>query len=95
MLVVASLASCFLHLNNLNHHNHLQVLVVASACSLTVKIFLLGLLIRRLGDQWVLALGLTATVTQVCSSSSGGGGGGGGAPSHLWEGARNLHVSTQ
>ena len=49
-----------------------QVLVVASACSLTVKIALLGLLIRHLGDQWVLVLGLAATVTQVRGIEGGG-----------------------
>ena len=42
-----------------------HVLVVASACSLAVKLTVLGLLIRHLGDQWMLALGLSACVAEV------------------------------
>ena len=48
-----------------------HVLVVASACSLAVKLTVLGLLIRHLGDQWMLALGLSACVAEVRPCAGG------------------------
>lgn len=38
-----------------------------ASVSLSVKIFLLGLLIYWLGDKGVMALGLAANVVQVCT----------------------------
>ncbi|KAG1664048.1 hypothetical protein FOA52_010468 [Chlamydomonas sp. UWO 241] len=45
-------------------HDQAELLVVMASCSLLVKVTILGLLIRYLGDQWVMVLGLSAYVVE-------------------------------
>mmetsp|Transcript_39772 Transcript_39772/g.118374 ORF Transcript_39772/g.118374 Transcript_39772/m.118374 type:complete len:610 (-) Transcript_39772:1609-3438(-) len=45
-------------------HDQAELLVVMASCSLAVKVTVLGLLIRFLGDQWVVVFGLVAYVIE-------------------------------
>lgn len=42
-----------------------ELLVVVAACGLFIKLALLPTLVHRLGEQWLLVLGLSAYALQV------------------------------